>query len=292
MNNFRRINMTAATVVIPRIQDMAVQFLAKGAAYPEDASSASTVTMTAEKIAGSLRIAEEDVEDDKLADYVDEKKTTAGSSFAKLVDNAALGTSAAKSGVTVPFTSIYRSLTTADAATGYTADANVLTANAAAWAGSGGYTQISQLLARIEDGDYFDDGDLAIIASPAYRPLLRDVRDTTGRPIFETDYINGREVTRVMGIDVTFTRGARVTATPAINPVGGAGVKGTAGNSLLFVIQKNAAVIGVRKDLESVYIPGRDGTSAMTDEDILKVRARIAAGATVPGAHAVLELIA
>ena len=64
------------------------------------------------------------------------------------------------------------------------------------------------------------------------------------------------------------------------------------GNPLLFLVQKDAAVFGRRKAFESVYVSGRDGTSMLTDEDLLKVRARIAAGVTIPGAHAVIELIA
>src|SRR5690606_2484310 len=101
-----------------------------------------------------------------------------------------------------------------------------------------------------------------------------------------------RAVPRLFDIPLRFTRGATVTATPATNPTKATGAKGTAGNALLFLVQKNAAVFGRRKAFESVYIPGRDGLSALTDEDILKVRARIAAGVTIPGAHSVIELVA
>ncbi len=295
---FRRINMTANTVEIPRIADMAVEFIAKGAAYPEDQSSADVVSISAKKVGSALRIAEEDVDDDKLADYVDEKKVSAGSSYAKLIDNAALGTNAAASGVTVPFTSLYRSLITTDASTGYTANDNHRSIAV------GSFTTAAQILAGleaqiaiVEDGDYYNDDDLVWIAHPSFKGRLRSVKDTTGKPIFygggnANITKGGKRVQELYDIPIRFTRGARVTATPAINPAAASGVKGTPGNPLLFLVQKNAAVFGLRKAFESVYIPGRDGTSALTDEDILKVRARIAAGATVPGAHAVLELIA
>lgn len=286
---FRTITMTANTVEIPRIEDMDVEFIAKGAAYPEDQSSADTMTISAKKIGGVLRIAEEDVEDDKLANYVDEKKTSAGSSFAKKVDNAALGTSAAASGVTVPFTSVYRALTTADATTGYTANANHVPMTVAQSADIDDY--ISTALGLLEDGDYFNEDDLVWVASPRFRKMIRDLKDTTGRRLFVNDIVNGRAVPRLFDIPLRFTRGATVTATPATNPTTGTGVKGTAGNALLFLVQKNAAVFGRRKAFESVYIPGRDGLSALTDEDILKVRARIASGVTIPGAHAVIELV-
>lgn len=286
---FRTITMTANTVEIPRIDDMDVEFIAKGAAYPEDQSSADTMTISAKKIGGVLRIAEEDVEDDKLANYVDEKKTSAGSSFAKKVDNAALGTSAAASGVTVPFTSVYRALTTADATTDYTANANHVSMTVAQSADIDDY--ISTALGLLEDGDYFNEDDLVWVASPRFRKMIRDLKDTTGRRLFVNDIVNGRAVPRLFDIPLRFTRGATVTATPATNPTTGTGVKGTAGNALLFLVQKNAAVFGRRKAFESVYIPGRDGLSALTDEDILKVRARIASGVTIPGAHAVIELV-
>lgn len=287
----RPINMTANVVEVPRIQDMDVEFIAKGAAYPEDASSADLVAITAKKIGSVLRIAEEDVEDDKLADYVDLKKTSAGSSFAKKYDNAALGVNAAVNGVIVPFTSAYKALTTADATTGYAANANVVTVNAAGLLGNAGFLTLSNLLGKLEDGDYFDEGDLAWVANPAFRSTLRNLQDLNGQPLFATDYINQREVQRLFGLPTYYTRGAKVTATPMTNPTGAGGVKGTTGNPLLFLIQKSAAVTGTRKAFESVYIPGRNGTSALTDEDLLKVRARKAAGVTVPGAHAVLELV-
>lgn len=288
----RPLTMTSNVVEIPRIADMDVEFIAKGAAYPEDASSADLVTVTAKKIGSVLRIAEEDVEDDKLADYVDEKKTSAGSSFAKKYDNAALGVNAAQSGVTVPYTSVYKALTTVDATTSYVANANVRTLASASFVDDAAYGELSSLLGLLEDGDYFDDGSLSWVMHPSFRARLRNVKDGNKQPIFLTDYVNGREVVRIFGIPVEFTRGAKVTTVPTTNPGGAGGVKGTAGNPLAFLIQKTAAISGTRKAFESVYIPGRDGTSALTDEDLLKVRARKAAGVTTPNAHAVLEIIA
>lgn len=287
---FRTINMTANTVEIPRIEDMDVEFIAKGAAYPEDQSSADVISISAKKVGGVLRIAEEDVEDDKLADYVDEKKASAGSSFAKKVDNAALGTNAAINGVVVPFLSAYRSLTTADATTDYVANANHVALTVAGTADVD--DTFSEALGLLEDGDYFNEDDLVWMLNPRFRRIIRDVKDSTGRRIFLNDIVNGRAVPRLYDIPVRFTRGATVTTTPQTNPTKATGVKGTTGNALAFLIQKNAAVFGRRKAFESVYIPGRDGTSALTDEDLLKVRARIASGVTIPGAHAVIELVA
>lgn len=286
---FRTIPMTANTVEIPRIEDMDVEFIAKGAAYPEDQSSADVVSISAKKIGGVLRIAEEDVEDDKLADYVDGKKTSAGISFAKKVDNAALGTNAAVNGVVVPFTSVYRSLITADATTGYTANDNHISLTVANLATIDDV--LSQALGLLEDGDYFNADDLVWVLNTKFRRMVRDKKDAQGQRIFLNDIVNGRAVPRLFDIPAQFTRGATVTTVPTTNPVGGTGVKGTAGNALGFLVQKNTAVFGRRKAFESVYISGRDGTSALTDEDLLKVRARIAAGVTIPAAHAVIELV-
>lgn len=286
-SEFRPINMTANTVEIPRIEDMDVEFIPKGGAYPEDQSSADTVKISAVKVGGALRIAEEDVEDDKLGDYLEEKKQSAGSSFAKKIDNAALGTIGAPTGganPTIPFKSLYRTLTTADADTGYVANANVLSGT------SFGYDQFSQLLEINESSDYFDESDIVAIAHPAFRRLFRDAKDDVGRPLFMSDYVNGRQVDRIMNVRIRYTNGAKTTTVAQTKPTGAGGAKGTAGNPIFAIVQRQLAVVGRRKSLESVVIPGRDGTSALTDEDILKVRARIAAGYTMPQAHSLFEL--
>lgn len=282
----REVNMTGNAVRIPRIADMGVAVIPKGSAYPEDQSGADTVLITAVKIGQALRIAEEDVEDEKLADYVEMKKQSAGSSFAKLYDNAAIGTSAAANGTTVPYTSLYRALTTADATTGYTANANVQSGAALT------YDVLNSLVGLIEQTNFYDESQISILASPAFRQIIRGLKDAQNRPLFFDDLVNGTSVPKIMGIPVRYTVGARVSATATATPTVGLGVKGTAGNPLLAIVNKAAAVNGTRKNFESVVIPGRDGLSALTDEDILKVRARKAAGVTTPQAHALFELTA
>lgn len=284
----RPINMTANTVEIPRIEDMDVDVIPKGGAYGEDASDADTITISAKKFGKALRIAEEDVDDDKLADYLDLKKQSAASSFAKKFDNAAIGTSAASNGTTIPFTSLYRALTTADATTGYLANANVTTVETSDL----DYDDINALLGLAEDSDYYDESAVTAIAHPSFRRRLRGIKDSTGRPIFLNDVINGRQVSTVLGVPILWSNGAKVTATATTVPTVGSGAKGTAGNPLFAIVNKPYAVVGNRTPFESVVIPGRDGLSALTDEDILKVRTRKAAGVTMPGAHAILEVIA
>lgn len=289
----RSINMTANTVRIPRIEDMDVDVIPKGSAYGEDASTADTVAIAAAKFGKALRIAEEDVDDDKLADYLDLKKVSAASSFAKKFDNAAIGTSAADNNTTVPFTSLYRALTQADASTSYTANANVATATVAQTAANGLYGRISALLALAEGSAFYDDAQMSFLAHPSLKGLLRNVVDAQNRPIFYTD-VNGQSVIdRLFGVPVFWTNGAVVTATAMTIPtVAAAGVAGTAGNKLLGLVNRPYAVTGNRTPFESVLIPGRDGLGGLTDEDILKVRTRKAAGVTNPKAHAILEFIA
>lgn len=289
----RRVDMTANTVRIPRIEDMDVDVIPKGSAYGEDASTADTVAIAAAKFGKALRIAEEDVDDDKLADYLDLKKISAASSFAKKFDNAAIGTSAADNNNTVPFTSLYRALTQADATTGYTANANVVTATVAQTAAAGLYGRISALLGVAEGSNFYDETAMSFLAHPSLKGLLRLVVDGQGRPIFYSD-VNGQSVIdRLFGIPVFWTNGAVVTATAMTVPtVAAPGVAGTAGNKLLGLVNRPYAVTGDRTPFESVLIPGRDGLAGLTDEDILKVRTRKAAGVTNPKAHAILEFIA
>jgi HK97 family phage major capsid protein len=289
----RHINMTANTVRIPRIEDMDVDVIPKGSAYGEDASTADTVAITSAKFGKALRIAEEDVDDDKLADFLDLKKQSAASSFAKKFDNAAIGTSAADNNTTVPFTSLYRALTQADASTGYTANANVVTATVAQTAAAGLYARISALLGVAEGSNFYDESQMSFIAHPSLKGLLRLVVDGQGRPIFYSD-VNGQSVVdRLFGLQVYWSNGAVVTATAMTVPtVAAPGVAGTAGNKILALINQPYAVTGDRTPFESVLIPGRDGLAGLTDEDILKVRTRKAAGVTNPKAHALLEFIA
>lgn len=284
--NFRRITMTANTVRIPRIEDMDIDIVPKGGAYGEDTSSADTIALSASKFGKALRIAEEDVDDDKLADFIGEKRASAASSFAKKLDNAGLGVTAASAGpgTTTPFTSLYRTLATADSSTGYTASANL--ASGATF----GYAQLVSLLGTVEASDYFDETAVRFIAHPAFRNVLRNVMDGNGRPLFLDSVINGNAVNTVLGVPITFTNGAKTSAVATTNVTGAGGAKGAAGNPLFFAVNTQHAVVGIRSGLESVVIPGRDGTAALTDEDILKVRARRAVGYTIPGAHAGFEL--
>lgn len=285
-SRFRSIPMSGATKTEPRMADMSVAVVAKGAAYGEDTALNDEVTLTAIKFGSALRIAEEDI-DDQIANIIEAKKLSWASSFGVLLDNAVLGTSAAANGGTVPFTSIYRAITQADASVGYTANANRITAIAAVT-----YDNLSDLASRVE-GSGFGAGGNVFVAHPLFKGAIRKLKDTQGHPIFEPSPREGSPDT-LFGYPILWSQGAVVQATASAAPAPtavGAGVAGTAGNPLIFFGNPDFALVGKRSGVESVVIDGRDGLSALTDETILKVRARRAFVLAHVKAWSVLEVV-
>ena len=283
---FRSVPMNGATKSEPRMADMSVAVVAKGAAYGEDTAANDEVLLTAIKFGTALRIAEEDI-DDEIANIIEAKKLSWASSFGVLLDNATIGTSAASNGSTVPFMSIYRAVTTADAAVGYTANANYLSAVAAVT-----YDSLSDLASKVEGSGYGAPGNV-YVAHPVFKGALRKIKDSQNRPIFEPSPREGSPDT-LFGYPIHWSQGAVVStaasATQAATLVG-AGVKGTAGNPLIAFGNPEFALLGKRSGVESVVIDGRDGLSALTDETILKVRARRAFVLGNVKAWAVLEIV-
>lgn len=292
---FRAIPMSGATKTEPRMADMSVAVVAKGAAYGEDVAANDEVLLTAVKFGTALRIAEEDI-DDQLANLIEAKKLSWASNFGVFLDNATLGTTAAANGGTVPFTSIYRAIVSADAAVGYTANDNflsILAANLTATGATGLYVALSNLAAKIE-GSGYGAGNNTFIAHPVFRGLLRNVVDTTGQPIFNEGSRRAGDPDTMFGYPIKWSAGAVTTATASGTTPGRvptAGAKGTAGNPLIFFGNPDFALLGKRSGVESVLIDGRDGLSALTDETILKVRARRAFAVANVKAWAVLEVV-
>lgn len=286
-SSFRSVPMAGATKTEPRMADMSVAVVPKGSAYGEDTATNDEVMLTAIKFGSALRIAEEDI-DDQIANLIEAKKLSWASSFGVLLDNAILGTTAAANGTTVPFTSIYRAITNADAAVGYTANANYMSKVAAV-----DYDSLSDLASRIE-GSGFGAPNNVFVAHPVFKGLIRKIKDTTGQPIFNEGNRRDGDPDRMLGYPILWSQGAVTSATAtasATASLAGAGVKGTAGNPLLFFGNPDFALVGKRSGVESVVIDGRDGLSALTDETILKVRARRAFAVANVKAWAVLELV-
>ena len=269
----RRLPMNSTTKSFPRSGGMDVSEVAKGAAYGEDTSANDEITLTAKKFGKAIRIAEEDI-DDSVADILNAKKTDWASSYARFIDNACLATTG-DLGVGVPFVSVYRAVTTAGYG-GYVANANRIQTG-----GDVTYANLSETLGLAEASDSFDEANTVVIAHPSFKGAFRGMVDDNGRPIF-VEGLAGTPST-LFGYTVRWSAGARTSATATSRP---------AGNPILVVGARDALMLGVRSGPESVVIDGKDGASALTDETILKVRARRAFGVAYPDAFGVLEITA
>lgn len=253
-----RINMSSDTRHVARSAGMDVGIVDKGGAYGEDTSTNDEVILYAKKFGKALRIAEEDI-NDALPDVIASKMKDWAVSYAKIIDNACLAVTAAP-GTGVPFTSLYNLLHTTDNNVGYTADANITTA---ATAGAPTYDEFSGAIGLVEVGDYYDPATMIAIAHPGFRKSLRGIKDLQGEPIF----IKGLAGTpdTIFGVPIRWSLGARTSATATSAPTG---------RPLMAFVSTDLMQLGIRSGPESVFIDGRDGLSALTDESILKMRAR------------------
>jgi HK97 family phage major capsid protein len=254
-----RIPMGSDTKHVPRTAGMGVDVVAKGGTYGEDVSLNDEVLLTARKFGKAVRIAEEDI-DDSVANIINAKMMGWSKSYAKMIDNASLAVSAAENGTTIPFTSLYQLLNTTDATLGYTGGDNITTASSA---GAPTYAEFSTAIGDVESGDYFDPGNMVAIAHPAFRKSLRGVLDDQNRPIF-MEGLSGTPDT-IFSVPVRWSLGAKLSATATSAPTG---------RPIMAFVNPELLLLGVRSGPESVFIDGRDGLSALTDESILKMRAR------------------
>jgi HK97 family phage major capsid protein len=261
----QRIPMKSQTRSTPRSGGVGIEIIAKGGAYGEDGSNNDDVILSAQKFGKAVRIAEEDI-DDTLADVINTKLSDWATSYAKGLDNACLAVTAAKGTTGCKFDSLYYQLTQANATTGYSANNNITKT------GSGGttYNSLSGVLSKVETSDYWTEGDGWWIAHPAYKGKTRDIKDNNERPIF-MESSNGTAggaqgmPDRILGYPVKWSLGARTSAVPTATPTG---------NPLAIFVMPQLLLLGIRSGPESVYIDGRSGLAALTDESILKLRAR------------------
>lgn len=266
------IPMASDTKHVPRTAGMGVDVVDKGGAYGEDTSLNDEVLLTVKKIGKAARIAEEDI-DDSVADVINAKMVGWAKSYAKFMDNACLAVTAAP-GTGVPFASLYYLLHTTDNTIGYTGDSNITTA---ATAGAPTYAEFSSAIGKVEGGDYFDPAGMVAIAHPAFRQSLRGVLDTQNRPIF-MEGLSGTPDT-VFGVRVRWSLGAKTSPTATATPTG---------RPIMAFVNPELMLLGRRSGPESVFIDGRDGLSALTDESILKMRARRAWAYGHPAGAAIL----
>jgi len=269
----RRHPMGTDTKEIPRSAGVDVESIGKGTAYGEDTSLNDTVTLKARKFGKAIRLAEEDIED-SLADVVAAKQQDWATSYGVFLDNAALGVTAEENGLSVPFTSVYHALSQTNSDTDYTASDHITPT-----AGPVTYSSLSTTLGLLEMDAYFDENAVVAIAHPALRAALRGVKDDQNRPIF-VEGLAGTQDT-LFGHELVWSRGCRAHATASSSP---------SGNALLVFANRDFMNLGVRSGPESIFIDGRSGTSALTDEAILKMRSRRGFAVGHEKAFSVLEV--
>lgn len=282
--------MTTLIRHVPRSGAIGVDYLAKGQVYGEDAATNDEVILIARKFGRSLRIAEEDLTDvSSVADVLTVKQEDWTTGFARILDNAAIGVNAAEGGAGVPFTSIYRTLSVAGP-DGYLANTNKI---ATAAGGALTYALISSLLGLVENNDYYDPASAVIIAHPSFRARLRSLLDADGRPLFVETTGGGTPgaptAASLFGVRLLWSRGAKVSATASSSPPGAGGTAGTAGNPLMVLVDSNYLRLGRHSGPESTR---SNEVSFLTDEVLVKMRARRAFVLGHPFAAAILEGLA
>ncbi|WP_018502993.1 phage major capsid protein [Parafrankia discariae] len=250
--------MTTDTKHVPRSGAVDVETIAKGSPYGEDTAANDEVLLTARKFGKAIRIADEDLKD-APENIIAVKQQDWAVGYAKFFDNATLGTSGTENGTTVPFTSVYKALRTTNAATGYTADDNYTVT------GSGGptYDVLSATLSKVENGDWWDQGVMRILAHPAFRGAFRGVKDSQGRPIFIAGLAGTPDT--LFDVPVRWSLGAKTSATASKSP---------AGKPLLVVVNTDLLIVGRRSGPESMVAGADTGAAFLSDEAILKMRAR------------------
>jgi len=263
---------------VPRSAGMDVEGIAAGGTYGEDSSANDEVLLTARKIGKALRIDDEDLQDSSLVDVLNTKKLDWATSYAKFYDQACLGCTAAENGTTILYTSVYKSVRTTNTATGYTADTNyVVSASGAAVT----YDDLSNVLSKVETGDYWEEGATLVIAHPSFKQKLRGIKDDQKMPVFVQGQGGDRGTpSTLFGHEIVWSLGAKTHATNTANPTG---------NPLLIVCNRNYLYKGVRSGPESVVAGADTGIGFLTDQAVLKIRARRGFAVAHEAAFAVLE---
>ncbi len=269
-----RESMASDTKAVPVQNGVSVAVVAKGAAYGEDVTADGELILQARKFGTAIRMADEDLKD-APANIIAAKQEEWAKSYATLIDNACLATTAVANGTTVPFNSVYYRLTQTDAANGYTANANIvktLTTVAPV------YSDFSTTIAKVEAGNAF--GDVVVIAHPAFKNHLRQIKDAQGNPIFVQGLAGTPD--SIFGYDIVWSKGARASATASSAPTG---------NSLMIFVSKEYLLLGTRSGPESALAGADSGAAFLTDEALLKVRARRAFQLGNPQAAAIFEIV-
>ena len=233
----RIVNMTSRTVTVPRFVANGVHVVAEHADIPYETATLDEVTLVAHKWAGLHAISEED-KADAVADELNSFKQEWTSNFNIAFDNAALGVT----GTGGPYESVYRA---------------VGSGRRLATAGALTYEDLVDVIGDMETNR---KGNLVIIAHPALKMALRNLKDSAGDRVVADPF--GAAVPTIFGHEVRFSLGARTSAAYSDNP---------SGNPLLVVANKSNFIVGVRSGPESMV---SDLPQWRSDHVDLKMRAR------------------
>ncbi|MFJ8857247.1 phage major capsid protein [Streptomyces sp. NPDC102451] len=253
---------------VPRAGAAATTVVAKGGAYVDDNPTLDNVELKAVKFTNALVVAEEDLEDANV-DIIASHQLEVATAYATHLDVACLGTTANANLGTVPFTSVYK-------ATGSGQKIGVTAAT---------YAALSDTLALVEGGAFWNDADTVVIAHPKFKSVLRGIVDSNGRPIF-VEGLAGTPST-LFGYQVNFSFGAITSATASSAPGGAGGAAGAAGNPLLVAGNRQHLILGDRTPMEYRLV---EEAGARTDEPLLKMRTRKGFAVGQPSAFGILEL--
>ena len=253
--------MGTSTKRVPRFVGDDPTVYAEGATIGEASVTVDDIVLEARKWAKIMHISEEDM-NDSFIDVLNTYKTEWATNWAKKYDNAALGVGVAKDGTdTAPYKSLYYSV--GDETN------NLIQESTVTFAG------LSNLLSKIEAGNYFDPSNTAFIAHPQFLGLLRGLKDDNNRPILQDPL--GANSSTLFGYPIKISQGAKTSASATSTPTG---------NPLLIVGNTKLMVNGVRAGIESMV--SKDAKFD-TDGVLLKIRARRAFEIAKPEAFAVLE---
>lgn len=285
----RPVPMSTRTKEIPRSAGLTVT---ANTTYSDDASANDSVILKARRHIARFSIDEDDLDDaNSLVNVIATKSMDWAISYADEFDNSCLGVSAAESDTPSdlrPYTSLYKALRTTDSDVGYTADTNYLTWDddnlsiSASATGASAYEKFSALFEKVENGKYWNQAEMLVIAHPSFRSVMRLAMDGNGSPIFkESAYIDSatqRPVDTLFTTPIAWSRGARVSATATDNPTG---------NPLMFYVNRRYMARGDRSGPESQVAAARP----QDDTDVTSVKFRVRKGfkLTHPLAASVLE---
>jgi HK97 family phage major capsid protein len=103
---------------------------------------------------------------------------------------------------------------------------------------------MSKALNLVEVSDYWDESNALIIAHPAFRQVLRNVKDNNGTPVFvQGQGGDAGQPDSLFGVEIFWSRGAKTSPSMSASPTG---------NPLLvFVGDRNLLKLGVRSGPES-----------------------------------------